>query len=56
MPSILFCCPNTGWHVHSWLEDEDESEKDTYRAVTCLACQGVHLVNARGRVLRADEE
>ena len=26
MPSILFCCPNTGWHVHSWLEDEDESE------------------------------
>jgi hypothetical protein len=56
MPSILFCCPNTGQHVHGWLEDESESEGDTYQTVTCLACQLVHLVNARGRVLGDDEE
>ena len=56
MPSILFCCPITNRHVHGWLEDEDVSEKNTYQTVTCLACQSVHLVNARGRVLGADEE
>jgi hypothetical protein len=56
MPSILFCCPITNRHVHGWLEDDDESEEDTYQTMTCLACQGVHLVNARGRVLGGDDD
>ena len=51
MLAILFCCPITNRHVHDWFED-----KDTYRTMTSLACQSVHLVNARGKVLGADEQ
>ena len=51
MASVMFLCPNTGLHSH-----DSENGDDTYRAVRCLACQQVHLVNANGKVLGTDEE
>jgi len=55
MPSVMFLCPNMGLHTHEWFADDPERE-DTYRVVTCLACGQVHLVNADGKVLGANEE
>jgi hypothetical protein len=56
MASVMFLCPNTGLHSHEWFADDSENGDDAYRAVRCLACQQVHLVNANGEVLGADEE
>jgi hypothetical protein len=55
--AILFRCPNTGHQVQGWIaEDVSEDEEDTYRSVTCLACERMHLVNPKtGKVLGADE-
>ena len=56
MASVMFLCPNTGLHSHEWFADDSENGDDAYRAVRCLACQQVHLVNANGKVLGTDEE
>jgi hypothetical protein len=56
MASVMFLCPNTGLHSHEWFADDSENGDDAYRAVRCLACQQVHLVNANGKVLGIDEE
>lgn len=55
--AILFRCPNTGYLVQGWIaEDVSEDEEDTYRSVTCLACERMHLVDPKnGKVLGADE-
>jgi len=39
--------------VQGWVADEpSQLEKQSYEAVTCLACGGVHLVNpASGRTI-----
>jgi hypothetical protein len=58
MVPFLFRCPNTGFNVQGWIAEaveNDDSEK--YEAVTCLACQQLHLVNpTTGKTLGADDE
>jgi hypothetical protein len=51
--SFLFRCPPTGFRVQGWLPDNSqERPPDTYEPVSCPACGGTHLVEARsGRVL-----
>jgi hypothetical protein len=47
------CCPKTRLRVQGWVADDPEQpDKQSYEAVTCLACGGVHLVNsASGRTI-----
>jgi hypothetical protein len=59
MPPFLYRCPNTGYRVQGFVADDtsDEGERYEYEAVTCLACQQVHLVNpTTGKVLGEDDE
>jgi hypothetical protein len=56
---FLYRCPNTGYRVQGFVaEDVSESAApEDYEAVTCLACQAVHLVNPKtGRVLGSEDE
>ena len=57
MPAFLYRCPNTGQRVQGWSADEvPAGDPDIYEAVTCTACQQVHLVNpATGTVLTGDD-
>jgi hypothetical protein len=49
---IIFKCPRTGMRVQHWLDDVPDDAKDTYAAVTCLACTGLHLIhNSTGKPL-----
>jgi hypothetical protein len=44
---ILFECPQTGQKVQGVLAEETFGAGDThYEAVSCLACSGVHFINA----------
>jgi len=53
MATFLYRCPKTRLRVQGWVADEpNQPEKQSYEAVTCLACGGVHLVNpASGRTI-----
>ena len=53
MATFLYRCPKTRLRVQGWVADEpNQPEKQSYEAVTCLACSGVHLVNpASGRTI-----
>jgi hypothetical protein len=53
MAPFLYRCPNTGLSVQGWRADEvSPDEADSYEAVTCIACQQLHLVNpVTGEVL-----
>jgi hypothetical protein len=56
MAPFVYRCPSTGKQVQAWVAD-DPTEDDTYHAVTCLACNVVHLVNPKtGRILGTDDE
>jgi hypothetical protein len=57
MATFLYRCPKTRMRVQGWIADEPlRPEKQTYEAVTCLACGGVHLVNpASGRTIDDDD-
>jgi hypothetical protein len=57
MVGISFRCPNTGFQVQAWTEGEDLEANYLYEAVTCTACQRIHLVNPKsGRVIGNDDE
>jgi len=57
MAGITFRCPNTGSYVDAWIEGEDSEADHSYEALTCVACQRVHLVNPKsGRVIGNDDE
>jgi hypothetical protein len=44
---ILFDCPQTGQKVQGLLAEEAFGAGDThYETISCLACSGVHLINA----------
>jgi hypothetical protein len=48
MAPFLFRCPNTGFNVQGWIAEAVENDDgDKYEAVTCLACQQLHLVNPK---------
>jgi hypothetical protein len=56
MGAFLYRCPATGQHVQAWLAD-DGADDDVHRAVQCLACRRVHLVNPKTRkLLGADDK
>ena len=56
MIPFLFRCPNTGLNVQGWAAEAVENG-ETYEAVSCLACQQVHLVNPKTeKALGADED
>ncbi len=58
MATTVFRCPNTGYRVQGWFADDvSEADEDTYRSVTCLACQAMHLVNPKtGKVMGSPKE
>jgi hypothetical protein len=45
MGAFLFRCPKTGQTVQGWSAEEVKPSEDAYEAITCTACQGVHLIN-----------
>jgi len=55
--AFLYRCPITGHKVQGLARHNARSTDDsaTYETVTCLACNGVHLLNpTTGRVLGAN--
>jgi hypothetical protein len=45
---FLYRCPNTGFRVQGWVEDdESEDGDDAYEGVVCHACGRLHLVNPK---------
>jgi hypothetical protein len=57
MATFLYRCPKTRLRVQGWVADEpNQPGKQSYEAVTCLACGGVHLVNtASGKTINEDD-
>ena len=53
MGVYLFRCPSTGFRVQAWSEENSE---DSYEAMTCIACQRVHLVNPKTGRVAGDNE
>ena len=53
---FVYRCPNTGLNVQGRIEsDPIDRETDSYEAVTCTACTGVHLVNPKtGKLVREE--
>jgi hypothetical protein len=47
MPAILYRCPNTGYQVQGWVEDDLVAADISYTAISCLACGRLHLVNPK---------
>jgi hypothetical protein len=46
MATFLYRCPKTRLRVQGWVADEpSQPEKQSYEAINCLACGGLHLVN-----------
>ena len=49
--NFIYRCPNTSFKVQGYIAEEVSDDADTYEAITCLACQRIHLVNpANGKV------
>ena len=56
MGGFAFRCPNTGFHVQAWSDDDSDSP-EFYETVSCTACKRMHLVNpTTGRVLGEENE
>ena len=56
MGDFVFRCPNTGFHIQAWSDDDSDSP-EFYEAVSCTGCNRTHLVNpTTGRVLGKKEE
>ena len=48
MAVFLFRCPNTGFRVQGWVEDDEAQDSgEAYEGVICHACGRLHLVNPR---------
>ena len=57
MGAFLFLCPNTGQHVQVWWAEEVDPNDERYEAITCNACQRLHLVHpGTGKVMGAPTE
>ena len=44
---FLYRCPNTGFRVQGWVEEEDSEDGERYEGVICHACGRMHLVNPK---------
>jgi hypothetical protein len=54
---FLYRCPTTGYRVQGFVAEEVSVDSDTYEALTCTACQRVHMVSpVTGKVLGEDRE
>lgn len=57
---FLYRCPIKGMNVQGYEDDDDATAVGRgdrrYRAVTCLACGQLHLVNPSARLSPEDEE
>lgn len=55
---FIYRCPNTGLEVQGWVADDStEWDDGSYKAVTCLVCARIHLVNPKtGNVLGEDDD
>jgi hypothetical protein len=55
MVTFLYRCPKT---LQGWVtDDRSHPEKQSYEAVTCLACGGVHLINpTSGKTIDDDDD
>jgi hypothetical protein len=48
MGPFLYRCPNTGFCVQGWVEDDESGDSDdAYEGVICHACGRLHLVNPK---------
>ena len=57
MAPFIFRCPTTGFRVQDYASEQTSDDHNSYEAVTCLACNQLHLVNpATGKVLGEDDE
>jgi hypothetical protein len=56
MAPFLYRCPNTGYRVQGFV-DEEVSDDQTCVSITCIMCRQIHLVNpSTGKVVGADDE
>lgn len=56
MTTFVFRCPRTGFNVQGFTAG-DNDEPDEALAITCIACQRVHLVNqTTGKVVGEDDD
>jgi hypothetical protein len=54
--TFVYRCPVTQQHVQSWVADDGDTEDDGLRAITCLECGRVHIVDPKiSKVLGSDE-
>jgi hypothetical protein len=53
MAAFVYRCPITGQRVQGWIADAGED--GAHHAVTCLACQRVHLVDPKTGMVLGDE-
>jgi hypothetical protein len=54
--SVVYRCPTTGLKIQVLLDDVDEDE-DSYEAIPCPSCKGIHLVRPKtGDVLISKSE
>ena len=54
---FIYRCPNTGYRVQGFVADDTSDDAKDCQSITCLACQGVHLVDpTTGKVLGAEDE
>ena len=40
-------CPNTGFRVQGWVQEDESEDGETYEGVICHACGRLHLVNPK---------
>jgi hypothetical protein len=57
MAPFLYRCPNTGYRVQGFVAEDVSNDPENYHAITCLACQRVHIVKpTTGKVLGEDDD
>ena len=59
MTTVFYRCPATGLTLDQWVGDVPRDDKATafYEAITCRACNRIHLVNlSTGKVLAASTQ
>jgi hypothetical protein len=54
--TFLHRCPITGYKVQGFIADYPAENRHVYEALTCLACNRIHLVDPKtGKVAGSDE-
>jgi hypothetical protein len=54
---FLYRCPNTGFRVQGWVEDDESEDSERYEGVICHACGRLHLVNPKtGETAGSDDK